>query len=289
MSAAKSATVKLLRRDSAVETFQLVAEWRSFLADALHRSERTIRQYSHYLLDLQGYLVPKPLPEATEQDLLAYLGRLGPQGAAKGSATPAMRSFYGWLHEGGYATENAARRLRVKPPKEKPIEPLDRDEETRLLIAAAWREPRRAWALLLLANTGLRRASIAALRPEDAKNGWLTVRVAKNDRPYVMPLNAHAQVAVDELTAIARERGYDTLLGVKPATLALWVQEASAETGVRAWPHKYRHTFASRLAEADVDGFTIGELMNHRDLGQVLRRYVHVRGKRKSEAVDRLE
>ena len=48
--------------------------------------------------------------------------------------------------------------------------------------------------------------------------------------------------------------------------------------------HDLRHTFASRLADAGVDAFTIAELMGHSTL-EMTKRYTHVTDERKARAV----
>ena len=48
--------------------------------------------------------------------------------------------------------------------------------------------------------------------------------------------------------------------------------------------HDLRHTFASRLADAGVDAFTITELMGHSTL-EMTKRYTHVTDERKRNAV----
>jgi len=48
--------------------------------------------------------------------------------------------------------------------------------------------------------------------------------------------------------------------------------------------HDLRHTFASRLAEAGVDAFTIAELMGHSTL-EMTKRYTHAADERKRKAV----
>ena len=48
--------------------------------------------------------------------------------------------------------------------------------------------------------------------------------------------------------------------------------------------HDLRHTFASRLADAGVDAFTIAELMGHSTL-EMTKRYTHATDERKRNAV----
>lgn len=284
-----SEPLRLIRRDRGLDTFELIADWRRFLADARGQAPATIRTYTHYLFDLQAAMLPKPLGEADERDLLAYIGTLHAQGSAQGAATRAMRSFYGWAFEGGYLAANPSSRIKVKKPREGPAPYLTRDEVTRLVVAAAVREPRRAWTILLMLNTGLRIGSAVHVRADDVREGILLVRIAKGDKPYSVPLNRPAAEAAQELTAIADERGTETLIGVGKGRLWQWFEQAGRDAGIHLNPHLLRHTFATWLAEANIHPNTIAELMNHGDLGQLLRRYVAVRDPVKRSAVEGIE
>ncbi len=51
--------------------------------------------------------------------------------------------------------------------------------------------------------------------------------------------------------------------------------------------HDLRHTFASRLAEANINAFTIAELLGHKSLEMTLR-YTHATDSCKREAVETL-
>jgi site-specific recombinase XerD len=74
-----------------------------------------------------------------------------------------------------------------------------------------------------------------------------------------------------------------TLIGVGPGRVWQWVNDASREANVRAWPHLARHTFGTMVAES-TDPAVWADLMNHSDLSQY-RRYRGVRESSKREAV----
>jgi integrase len=284
-----TAELSVVRDDAAPQTFQHLADWRRFVVSARQYAPATVESYLQYLLHLQAFLLPRALETATEQDLLRFLDSLEGKGGARGMTIRASRSFFSWLLDAGERSEDPTRRIRVKKPKEGPAPYLTRGEVTRLVIAAAARDPRRGWAVVLMLHTGLRIGSAAHLKPDDIRDGVLYVRVAKGDRPYAVPLNAVAAEAAAELARIAQLRGSQTLLGAGESCIWQWVNEASKDTGVRAWPHLLRHTFATWLAEAHVHPVTIAELMNHGDLSQLLRRYVAVADPTRRAAVEKLE
>ncbi len=280
--------LSIVRESAAPRTFELLSDWRRFAEVGRNMAPRTVHSYLMNLLRLQAFVLPRAMETATEDDLLRFLESFHAKGSARRIALQAAKSFFGWAADHGDLAEDPTRRLRVKKAKEGPAPYLSREELTRVVLSAAVREPRRAWTILLLANTGLRRESAIQLALDDVRDGVLHVRVAKKDQPYAVPLNRVAAQAVAELSALARERGYATLLGVGAGRLSQWLSEAGQDAGIRVYPHLLRHSFATRLAEAGVHPVTIAELMNHGDLSQLLRRYVAVADPVRREAVERI-
>ena len=120
------------------------------------------------------------------------------------------------------------------------------------------------------------------MRPQDVHDGRVHFRVAKNGRPYDVPLEGVAKEACAELLHCPRPDGSrasphhgDCLIGVGPERFRQWIREAERDSGVRAWPHLLRDTFATRVYEGTKDAMLVAELLNHRDLSQIPR-YVAV-------------
>jgi integrase len=253
-------------------------------------SKHTIRAYGGWMVRFVWHYC-RPLAEATEDDLLDFLESYPTRGSTRFQIVKTLSSFYDWAVESGLLQRNPAKRLRAKKPKYGPAPYLTVDELTRLVIAAAWKEPRRAWAILFIYGTGIRAGSAVEIMPEDIKDGNLHVRVAKGNRPYSVPLNRLAATAAMELLSLARKRhsATQTLIGVKYGALYQWLREAGRDAafdGVA--PHLLRHSFATRLAEHQVHARTLAELMNHQDLSQ-LTRYITVSDPSKRAAVEQLD
>jgi integrase/recombinase XerC len=203
----------------------------------------------------------------------------------------ALRSFYSWAVDRGHVERNPVGQLNPKNRKYGAAPSLDEEQLTRLVIAAAWYEPRRAWAILLMYATGARIDSLCHVRPEDVEGERIHFRVAKYARPYSVPLGRVGREATKELLAwepTDRRTGgrSGTLLRAGEERVRQWLALAQAMSGVKAHPHLLRHTYATRLARVTDPG-TWAELMNHSDLSQY-RRYVGVDEKRLREAVEQL-
>lgn len=241
-------------------------------------SPQTIRQYRRSVVNFLADTLLE-LEDVTERDVLDYVAGLPARGSSKAQTLKALRSLYSALARWGTVGANPVAALVPKRPKYGPAPTLDEEELRRLIIAAAWRDPRRAWTILLLWATGLRLGSLCALEPRDLRGEVLVVRVAKGDRPYAIALGPVGLEAARELTAY----GHDTIVGAGDGRVWEWIHQAGEDAGVRAHPHLLRHTWATRHVELGTHPRVLMELGNWADLSQ-LPRYAHVRDEQKRAA-----
>jgi integrase/recombinase XerD len=280
------------RSDEALSTFDLLNEWCRFELVAGKLGQRTIDQYGRAVLAFLWKIL-KPLSEVTEQDVLDYLEELHPKAGSRAMTIRGLRSVFGWAYEGELLPRDPMSRIKSKKSKAGPAPYLTREEMVRLLVAAAWRDilygrpPKRAWAILLAYATGGRAESLCNVTRDDVRDGYVLFRVAKNDYPYDVPLNALGRAAAEALIEIQGDRN-GTLLGVGTTAFWQWVREAGQDAGVKAWPHLLRHTTAMRLADAGVPSTRIAEILNHRDLA-TLQRYVGHSDQPKRKAMELID
>lgn len=133
--------------------------------------------------------------------------------------------------------------------------------------------------------TGGRRESLCAVEPRDVSLGRdprVRFRVTKNDEPYSVPLGPLGVYVTRQLLGLMKE-GQETLFGVAPGTFWSWVHDTERDTGIRVWPHLFRHSYGSDIP-ANTDPRVWQELMNHQDLSQY-RRYRRSKTEREKEAV----
>lgn len=131
-------------------------------------------------------------------------------------------------------------------------------------------------AVLLSLNTGLRRGELTALEwgDIDFRAKLLTVRAAAAKSGAMRRVNLNAE-ALDVLQRWRRQVGrVGRLFPVHDFKTAWSTLLADAKIGDFRW-HDLRHTFASRLAQANVNLNKIRELMGHADLKMTLR-YAHL-------------
>lgn len=220
-------------------------------------------------------------PEALTESIIAqFFKDMKPRSSTRQAYTAALRSAYKFWIRKNYLdivnpTEDVVAKAVIYPPPDY----YEDEEAKRILIAAATkRNPRRAWAAVLLFETGARIGSLAAVEPRDIRHGKIHFRVVKYDHPYSVNLTPFAQEAIEELLSLW-EPEMVTLLGIAPSTLGTWFREAARSAAMeegRVNAHKARHTFATNVLERTHDAIVTAESLGHQDLSTVMR---YARGK----------
>jgi integrase len=278
---------------AAVGTFLILKRWAEWMEVSGRHAETTRRQYRRYALAfLADVLIP--LPELTEDDVVAYLAGLPTKGGMRGQTIRAMASLCAFAHRHGFIQTDPMTWLRVPRTRHGPAPFLDAEALDRVLTAAERLDPRARPTLELIYATGARVSSVCAATADDVDltKHSISWRVTKGDRPYVSPLGQRGMQAVADLLDLADyhpARGprtrRPTLVGVAPCIVQRWCKLAGEIAGTRCYPHLLRHTFCERIAnDPTVPDIVVVELMNWAD-GSLLRRYAQARGELKAQAV----
>lgn len=267
--------------------FDALRRWDNWL-QASGRSLETRRNYRYHLLKFLADVMLDPT-EVTEDDVTDYLAAIHQRGQTVQQVLRALKSYYSWAVRRGVHPANPAEAIRFKRPRRAPAKSYSPEEFRRLVLAAAGRHPKRAWAIILLHETGARIGSMAMVAPGDAglEAGQLIhFRKVKHDRPYSLHLSPLAAEAVRELLPYSN----GTLLGgVAKETLWRWVHEAALDAGLpegKRHPHLIRDTAATRLYQRTKNPRLVQTFLNHADLTQ-LHRYVAVMDEEMQEALGR--
>ncbi|MGB9181351.1 MAG: site-specific integrase [Pyrinomonadaceae bacterium] len=194
--------------------------------------------------------------------------------------------------DAGHISENPCRRVRRFKEDNARVRFLTDDEETQLMKQIGGRELLRSVVVFAL-NTGLRRGEIFSLRwsEVDWSRNFIHVINTKTGKNRIIPLND----ATRDVLLRQQKKSQSELVFVSPRTgarlrnLRNSFGKACEDAKVFNFHfHDLRHTFASRLADAGVDAFTIAELMGHSTL-EMTKRYTHVTDERKRKAVAALK
>jgi site-specific recombinase XerD len=228
---------------------------------AENKSARTVETYLDAVTQLAAFLALRgvDLAGARREDIEAFLAgllaRWKPATAA--NRYRALRVFYAWLEDEGEIPTDPMRKM--KPPRvpEQPAPVLTEDLLRRLLASCAGKdfEDRRDRALiLLLLDTGGRRAEIAGMRTSDLDFEYgVVLVVGKGGRERALPFGNRTGKALDQyLRARARHphaelewfwigrKGRVTASGI-----AQLLRRRGREAGIdNLHAHLFRHTFA---------------------------------------------
>lgn len=190
---------------------------------------------------------------------------------------------------------NPAARIRRKTEGNGRVRFLADIEEKRLSAAIKGRFPEFLPHFLLSLHTGMRMSEQYGLHWNqiDFERRQLHLAKTKNGDPRVIPLNAVAVAALDQLKGKKDKPGSSPVFPSVRTGESLqgsrgWFSTALDEAKVLDYTwHCNRHTFASRLVMAGVDLRTVAELLGHRTL-QMVMRYSHLAPEHQTSAVDRL-
>jgi integrase/recombinase XerD len=269
--------------------FETLAQWRQWLRGQ-GLSEATVRLYSYGLFRLLTETDADDLNSITEAHVTAFLQSLGKHGRARSAYFKGVRSFFGYCQLRSLVDADPTRGIRVRKPRPRPPVALSEEELTRYFVAAAWRDPRRAWALMLCFSVGARRMEIAAVQPEDIQGDELFLRRCKYGKTRRVPLGRYARIALEEL----RPYYNGTILGgVAPETVTEWAHQAAVDSGL-IWKvqgrvaHVLRASFATRLLREGVPVEVVRDLMGHESIATT-NAYAAVESHEPRDAMARLD
>lgn len=158
------------------------------------------------------------------------------------------------------------------------------------LIAAMRKWPGRFAArdadiVTVFAGTGLRRAEVARLRPQDVSFDTKTIRVDGKTENREIPIGASVEPALRRLVLQAGDA--PVLVGGEDMIERVFLRAKKRLGEPRLSPHALRHSFATNLARKGVTPYVLMGLLGHATLSQ-LSRYYHAQGDQQRQAVDSL-
>ncbi len=254
----------------------------AWLADARRRnlSPRTIAGYDAVSARLARTLDPggqAGLDALSLDGVRAWLdARAGLRPASRRTYIRTLRAWSAWCTDEYGLPADPLRRLQApRVPRTRPG--LFTPQQLRTLLAVA--TPATAYAITVLAETGLRAGEAVALELADLRDGALLVRHAKGGRDRWVPLSpllARATgIYLAEIRPLLARPGEPHLL-VSPGRRgwsARGLHHAVARAGrlagiegVRCSPHTFRHQFAHDLAMDGAQLFVLRDLLGHATL-----------------------
>lgn len=200
------------------------------------------------LLNLISTIEHKQLSSVNHADIFAIIDPLPPSQANHLFA--ALQTFFNWCEKQNYAPSPI--KGKSKPHKEKPRERVLSDEEiTRIWKAAP--DSNFGIIIKLLILTGQRRGEIAPIIKPIIENDTLTFPITKNGFAHTIPITHRIQTLIE----CYDWKPYSNYGKVKA--------DLDKAAKVSAWTlHDLRRTFATKLAELQVEPHIIEAILNHR-------------------------
>ena len=192
----------------------------------------------------------------------------------------ALSGVFRWANLRGYVKSNPVRL--VKRPREPlhQVRVLTTDEETRLLrVSPVWLGD----FILAALHTGLDLGDLLVLSWQQVGDDSIYAPRGKTGRVRHVPINPVMRGVLDRARSAGRIRPFPfARTKVKSAHY-----RAKMASGVKVGFKVFRHTFASRLAEAGVAPGVLADLLGHALLSMT-RRYTHASERTLHDAVARL-
>lgn len=267
----------------------LVAAWRSHLADNRRRSPHTVRAYVSAAERLVAAQVLEEWAAAARIEahhLRSHLASRRADGLGNASTArelSALKAFIAFARAQVGDPDPAAPRLRGPRIKKGLPRPVTPDEAVNLtdlvdgLAADDWIGARDRAVLLLMYGSGLRIAEALSLDGRDAMLGEVLQVTGKGGKQRVVPVLPITRAAVADYARLCPyplAPGEPLFRGAKSGPLSpAMVQRAMAQArralGLpeSATPHALRHSFATHLLSAGADLRSLQELLGHASLG----------------------
>jgi site-specific recombinase XerD len=215
------------------------------------------------------------------------------------------KSFFNYLEENELIYKNPTRLLKL-PRKIKPVPLAVSDDDFKRLITCIKFSPARCRKNLIrdslifcmLYYCGLRKSELLSLNWDDVDLGkdWVIVKCSKNKGDRIIPLHPKVKELLDlYLTQRLPLKNNALIIGEQGARLTVTsfnniINMHLLVSGIKKKgysAHSFRHGFATRLVEKNVNIFMVQRLLGHASLDST-RIYVHFEKDNYKKAVETL-
>ncbi len=191
---------------------------------------------------------------------------------------------------------NPVRKVRKFKLDNQRVRYLTAEEEQRLMQVLIGRRAYLRPIFVLALNTGMRRGEILSLEwwQVDFLRNNLIVTKTKTDKTRFLPMNKAVRDELQMLKAEADDKSRFVFespkkLGEPLGEIKKAFKAVLKDAGIEDFHfHDFRHTAATRLAEAGADVYLIAEILGHSNV-QMSFRYTHMTDERKRRALAALE
>lgn len=261
--------------------------------EAQNHTQKTLRWHATSLGKFRAWCEGRglDLPDIDRSVIHDYLAMLrhapGRAGGVMSSESVrtyyrSLRAFFAWLADEEFIAANPTAKVRMPKAEEHEVETFSAEELRRLLAVCTGPHGDRDRAIILtLYDTGIRAGELCGARIDDLTDIPPSLRVYGKGRKYrTVPLGTTAMRAVRRYLR-GRDASNPYLFegrGAQPLTangLLQMLGRRGAVAGVKAHPHKFRHTFAIAYLREGGDLFSLQKILGHTSL-EMVRHYARL-------------
>lgn len=255
--AARPKTGTLL--SAAIEGFMLASEARKL-------SENTIADYRRTLKRFLGHVGDTPIDQITTTQISAFLAAQPFSAKTVLNYHIGLAALWTWATREGLAERHIVRLVTKPRPQQIVVEPFTHEEIKAMLGSLGRHKDRDRALLLVLLDTGVRASELCAMTREtiDLTNRRVKV-LGKGNKERVLPFSPRTASALFEY--LGQETGQP--FQFTRTSLAHLIKAIGKRAGVRAHPHRFRHTFAVTYLRNGGDPYTLQEILGHSTMEMV--------------------
>lgn len=261
-------------------------------------NHKKYKNQRYYINILESYFGNgKPVNEIKPEDVnkfIEYLRKSGKHGQRKNSSInrflEILSKMFNLAIDNGELTENPLRKVPKLHEDNHKIRYLTTDEESRLFANIDSKTPYLRPIVTTALQTGMRRGEIFGMKWENVDFISRNIHIldSKSGKSREVPINDKLYEVLQSLPktsdyVFTNPKTNQPYVDIKKS-FNLVIKQAHIENFCF---HDLRHTFATRMVMADVDLFTLMEILGHNNV-QTTMRYAHVIPGRKMEAINRL-
>jgi site-specific recombinase XerD len=267
---------------------QALEEFKTIYLPARNYAARTRKEYANDLGELVEFLERVGISRVGDIALnhleryLAQLDQKGYAGATRKRKTVAIRTFFSFLAQEGYVSNDVSKRL-ITPYAEFKLPRVLTQAEYQRLIDACAGNPRDTAIVMLLLQTGIRLSELVHLKLADIElpdgditeqnGGQLRILGGGGRKDRIVPLNFKACQALREYLKAQPEGQFHSLFHNRdgsvlgPRGIQKMLRKYFTQAGIiGASVHSLRHTFGTHHAAKGTNIKTIQEVMGFKDV-----------------------
>ena len=266
-------------------------------------SKNTLIEYERTLRRMREFSEGDPVMSAiTPADIRKFMNSL--DGLSKKSLLNVhigLSSLWHWANDEGLCQENIMRKVCRPRPEVRAIQPFSHDEVDRLFLSIGYsveytRPGKKACSnrlpyyyrtraiLLILIDNGIRAGELCGIRFKDLEGTTIKV-FGKGAKERLVPISDSTRDAIDQYIQIERADnppGYEDFIFVTKSgkqingdELYHMILKIGKRAGVKANPHKFRHTFAINFLRNGGNIFALQAILGHASL-EMVKRYLAI-------------